>query len=83
VSLTRCGASESASAAKLGKILAFCCEQILDPFANHRAAPRPPPKPRRTIFANALKRNKKKQNEITLISGNLRHMLRGNKWGVQ
>jgi hypothetical protein len=41
VSLTRCGASESASAAKLGKILAFCCEQILHPFANHRAAPRP------------------------------------------
>ena len=28
-------------------------------------------------FANAVKRNKKKQNEITLISNNLRHMLRG------
>src|SRR5882672_3721061 len=36
------------------------------------SAPRLRPNPRRTFFGNALKRNKKKQNEIILISGNLR-----------
>jgi hypothetical protein len=78
----RSNASEIRERAKLAAILSFCCEQILDPFAYHLAAPQLPPKPRRTIFANGLKRNKKKQNEITLISGNQRHMLRGNKRGV-
>jgi len=64
----RSSAFEIRERAKLGTILSFCCEQILDPFAYQLAAPRLPPKPRRTILANAVKRNKKKQNEITLIS---------------